>query len=141
MNTIALAVLAFAIASPAIAHTTQAPAAAEAAQPADASQLYALILGPGPAWKPGKPFEEQGLKTHFHYWMELFRAGRIATAGPLDSDSGLILLFAGDRAEAEAVLGADPAIEAGIFEGTVRRYVPPMVNADALKGVQSDARR
>ena len=103
------------------------PAAAPAAQP-----LFALILAPGPAWKPSRPFAEQGLRPHFDYWMALFRAGAIASAGPMGSDSGLVLLRAADQAAADAILAADPAIVAGIFTGTVRPYAPPMVNANAL---------
>ena len=113
-----------------------APAAAEpaaaAAAEAPAEPLFALILAPGPAWKPGKPFAEQGLRPHFDYWMALFRAGRIASAGPVGSDSGLVLLRAPDQAAADAMLAADPAIAAGIFTGTVRRYAPPMVNPAVL---------
>lgn len=103
------------------------PAATPAAQP-----LFALILAPGPAWKPGRPFAEQGLRPHFDYWMALFRAGAIASAGPVGTDGGLVLLRAADQAAADAILAADPAVVAGIFTGTVRPYAPPMVNADAL---------
>ncbi|MGH6634175.1 YciI family protein [Sphingopyxis sp.] len=110
-------------------HPDTAPqsATAPAAQP-----LFALILAPGPAWKPGKPFAEQGLRPHFDYWMALFRQGRVASAGPVGADGGLVLLRAADQAAADAILAADPAIVAGIFTGTVRRYAPPMVNANAL---------
>lgn len=109
------------------------PETARPAAPAPAAQpLFALILAPGPAWKPGRPFAEQGLRPHFDYWMALFHAGRIASAGPVGSDGGLVLLRAADQAAADAILAADPAIVAGIFTGTVRPYAPPMVNADAL---------
>ncbi|WP_447758650.1 hypothetical protein [Sphingopyxis fribergensis] len=107
--------------------TAQPAATAPAAQP-----LFALILAPGPAWKPGKPFAEQGLRPHFDYWMALFRAGGIVSAGPVGTDGGLVLLRAADQAAADAILAADPAIVAGIFTGTVRRYAPPMIDADVL---------
>lgn len=121
--------LAFSLPAPAAAADEAAapPAATETAAP-----LFALILAPGPAWKPGRPFAEQGLRPHFDYWMAHFRAGRIASAGPVGADSGLVLLRAADQAAADAILAADPAIVAGIFTGTVRRYAPPMINADAL---------
>ena len=121
------------LAAPAAAQAeTEKPAAtAPAAQP-----LFALILAPGPAWKPGRPFAEQGLRPHFDYWMALFRAGRIASAGPVGTDGGLVLLRAPDQAAADAILAADPAIVAGIFTGTVRPYAPPMVNAHALGSVR-----
>lgn len=112
--------------------TAQPAATAPAAQP-----LFALILAPGPAWKPGRPFAEQGLRPHFDYWMALFRAGRIASAGPVGADSGLVLLRAADQAAADAILAADPAVVAGIFTGTVRPYAPPMVNAGALGSIRN----
>ncbi|MHA4839377.1 YciI family protein [Sphingopyxis sp. MSC1_008] len=126
--------LALSLAAPAAAQADTAPqsATAPAAQP-----LFALILAPGPAWKPGRPFAEQGLRAHFDYWMALFRAGRIASAGPVGTDGGLVLLRAADQAAADAILAADPAIVAGIFTGTVRPYAPPMVNAGALGSVRN----
>ena len=125
MGLLALAVVAASPAAP-------LPSKEASVEAADTRQLYALVLTPGRAWKPGKPFGEQGLRPHFDYWMGLFRAGRIATAGPLGSDSGLVLLFARDLAEAEEIMQADPAIESGIFQGSVRRYAPPMINSDVL---------
>jgi uncharacterized protein YciI len=104
------------------------------AEKTDERKLFALLLRPGPAWKPSRPFAEQGLRPHFDYWMALFKAGRVATAGPLGSDSGLVLLFAGGQEDAEAIMRADPAIAAGIFTGDVRPYAPPMINADVLGG-------
>jgi uncharacterized protein YciI len=96
------------------------------------SRLFALVLRPGHAWRPGRPFAEQGLRPHFDYWMGLHRAGRIVMAGPMGSDSGLVLLVASDPAEAQEVMRGDPAIAAGIFVGEVRPYAPPMINAGAL---------
>lgn len=112
--------------------TAQPGAAPQSATAPAAQPLFALILAPGPAWKPGRPFAEQGLRPHFDYWMALFRAGRIASAGPVGTDSGLVLLRAADQAAADAILAADPAIVAGIFTGTVRPYAPPMVDAGVL---------
>lgn len=118
-------------APPAAPSTAPAPTPA-AATPAADRKLFALILRPGSAWKPGRPFAEQGLRPHFDYWMGLFRAGRIATAGPLGSDGGLVLLLAPSLEQAEAMMRADPAIEARIFTGEVRSYAPPMVDSGAL---------
>lgn len=112
-----------------------APPAGAETQPKSAvasAKLFALILRPGAAWKPGRAFAEQGLRDHFHYWMKLFRDGRIASAGPLGTDSGLVLLFARDLADAEAIMRADPAIQARIFTGDVRAYAPPMTNGKLL---------
>lgn len=124
------------LAAPVPPAAAQGDAAQPAGQPATttpaAQPLFALILAPGPAWKPGRPFAEQGLRPHFDYWMTLFRAGTIASAGPVGTDGGLVLLRAANQAAADAILAADPAIVAGIFTGTVRPYTPPMVNAEAL---------
>lgn len=105
-------------------------------QPTDAQadrKLFALLLSPGAAWKPGRPFAEQGLRPHFDYWMALFRAGRIATAGPLGVDRGLVILLAPSLAEAQAIADADPAIVSGIFVGEVQPYAPPMISGAALE--------
>lgn len=116
------------------------PASGAAGQPcagaakAEARTLFALLLRPGVAWKGGRPFAEQGLRPHFDYWMRLFRAGRVASAGPLGSDSGLVLLLARDLAEAEAIARADPAVVARIFTGEVRPYAPPMIDPAVLRG-------
>jgi uncharacterized protein YciI len=117
------------------------PAAAQPAAPAagaaQARKLYAILLAPGPAWKPGKPFREQGLRTHFDYWMGIYRSGSIVAAGPLGNDSGLVLLLAPDLTDAEAVMHADPAVVAGIFQGSVRSYAPPMIGIEALAEVRN----
>ena len=125
----ALAALLLPLAMPAAAEPGAAPP--PTVEPA-AAPLFALILAPGPAWKAGRPFAEQGLRPHFDYWMALFREGRIASAGPVGADSGLVLLRATDQAAADAILAADPAIVAGIFTGTIRRYAPPMVDPAVL---------
>jgi uncharacterized protein len=131
----ALLVMAMVLCTPSQALSGGAPAmASTTAERTSATDpnLFALILRPGGAWKPGRPFVEQGLRPHFDYWMALYRKGRVVTAGPMGSDSGLVLLLASSAAEAEEVMRADPAITAGIFVGEVRPYAPPMVNAGAL---------
>ncbi len=95
-------------------------------------KLFALILRPGSTWKPGRPFEEQGLRDHFFYWKGLFRAGRIASFGPLGNDSGLVILTARSLGDAEAIMYADPANKAKIFTGDVLPYIPRMINVEAL---------
>ena len=113
--------------------SAQAPAAAPAPNPAiQADRLFALILSPGPKWQPGKPFAEQGLRPHFDYWVAQYKAGKVASAGPVGDDSGLVILRLSGQAEADAILAADPAIAAGIFTGTVRPYAPPMVRGALL---------
>lgn len=124
---VAMAVAGLVVAPPAMAQQSSRPVAA-----AESGRLFAVLLQPGQAWKPGRPFRDQGLRDHFNYWMKLFHDGRIITAGPLGDDSGLVLLRAADQAEADSILAADPAIPAGIFTGTVRPYAPPMINPAPL---------
>src|SRR5690606_12592760 len=123
-----LAALAFA--APAGAQGEAPPAAA-----AEASEepLFAILLEPGPAWLPGRPFAEQGLLEHFQYWVALFGEGRVATFGPLGDDSGLILLRAAGQAEADAVVAADPGVVSGTFTGTARPYALRRLDADVLE--------
>lgn len=120
----------FLLAAPPTAAADEAPAAPAAA--ALDQPLFALFFAPGPMWKPGRPFAEQGLRPHFDYWMNLHRQGRIASAGAVGTDSGLVVLRAADQAAADAILAADPAIVSGIFTGTIRPYKPPMINAAVL---------
>ena len=130
----------------ALAATLAAPAAAQPARaapvatapapsataPAPADKLFAIILSPGPKWKPGRPFAEQGLRAHFFYWKALFDAGRVVSAGPMGVDHGLVLLRAKDQASADAVITADPAVKAGTFVGVARVYAPGMVRMGNL---------
>ena len=129
---LALATLALPLAAAAQDGAAARPSATAGAD----ARLYAILLEPGPAWKPGKPFAEQGLGPHLAYWVALHRQGRIVTAGPLGDDSGLVLFYAADQRAAEAVLAGDPAIAAGVFAGSVRPYAPPMVNAARLAAGQ-----
>lgn len=108
------------------------PSADKAQAESPERALYAIVLTPGPAWKPGKPFAEQGLRDHFFYWKRLFDEGRIASAGPLGADHGLVLVRADDQEDADAILAADPALVAGVFTGTVRPYSPAMADGGLL---------
>jgi uncharacterized protein YciI len=119
------------ILAPSIAAAQPAPAVAAEAPKADATlHLFAVLLRPGPAWQTGRPFKDQGLGKHFTYWKSLFDQGRVVSAGPLGADSGLVLLYAHDQANAEAILHDDPAIIAGIFVGKALPYAPPMISAE-----------
>ena len=107
-------------------------AASASGETASEGRLFAIVLAPGPAWQPGRPFAGQGLRDHFFYWKRLSDAGRVASAGPLGEDHGLVVLRAADQAAADAILAADPAIGAGIFTGAARPYPAPMRNGEAL---------
>ncbi|TND09408.1 MAG: hypothetical protein FD123_1214 [Bacteroidetes bacterium] len=63
------------------------------------------------------------IKAHFAYMQEL-TAKQIAylVGRTEDASLGIALIRAGNSAEAQNLLDADPAIRAGIFRGTVKAY-------------------
>lgn len=112
---------------------TQAPDANAAAS---GTQSFAVVYRPGPAWRPGVPMEEQGLRDHFFYLRDLDRSGRIILAGPLGPDGGLLLIRARDQAEADGVVAADPAIVSGLFVGAATPFTPRFVGREPLSAVR-----
>jgi uncharacterized protein len=67
---------------------------------------------------------EQGLREHFLYVRDLHARGVIRLAGPRGAEGGLIVLRAGDQAEADRILAADPAVTAGLFIGEAMSFTP-----------------
>lgn len=117
------------------------PRAAPAAstQPASTTpvargRLYAVVLGPGPAWKKGQPFKGPGLDEHRRYWKKLHGEGRVASAGPLGADTGLAMVRAASQKEADALIAADPAVRARILRGVARPYDAALVSTPVLVG-------
>jgi len=101
-------------------------------QPSAAARpLFAIVYRAGPAWKPGVPMKDQGLRDHFYYVKALHESGAIVYAGAMGPDGGLILIHAADQAAAEAVMTNDPAVKTGIFTGEARRYTPRFVGTGA----------
>ena len=121
-RTLAAFLVSFALlAAPAAA--TQAPAPAVETQPA--RQLFVVHYRPGTAWVAGRPMHEQNLRPHGLYYRDLLRQGRVVAGGGfVGEDGGLAILRAADRAEAEAMLAADPAIRDGIFAAELRQWAP-----------------
>ncbi len=114
-------------------------AATPAAKPAPSvpvahGRLFAVVLGPGPAWKRGQPFKGPGLEAHRRYWARLHAEGRVASAGPLGADTGLAVIRAGNQREADALIAADPAVQARILRGVARPYVAALVSPPVLVG-------
>lgn len=109
-----------ALASPVLAQQSPPPSVA---QQADDGPLFLILYRAGPAWEPGAPMAEQGLLEHFYYMRDLHQQGRILLAGPVGEDGGLVVLRAADQAEAERVIGDDPAVTAGKFVGTAAPFV------------------
>jgi uncharacterized protein len=97
-------------------------------------RLYAVVLGPGPAWKRGQPFKGPGLDEHRHFWKQLFSQGRVASAGPLGQDTGLALIRAKDQREADALVANDPAVKARILRGMARPYTAELISTAVLVG-------
>jgi uncharacterized protein YciI len=123
------AVLAVTLVTGAVAGAAPAPQqqpSATAARP-----LFAIVYRAGPAWKPGVPMKDQGLRDHFYYVKAVHERGDIVYAGAMGPDGGLIILHAADQAAAEAVMAGDPAVKAGIFTGEARRYTPRFIGTGA----------
>lgn len=106
----------------------------EPAAPVAKGRLYAVVLGPGSAWKRGQPFKGPGLDEHRRYWLKLHREGRVASAGPLGADTGLAVVRARNQNEADALVAGDPAVRARILRGVARPYDPAMVSTPVLVG-------
>ena len=99
---------------------TAAPTVANAPGP-----LFLIRYRPGPAWLAGRPVAQQNLREHGAYFARLLREGRVFAAGPFtDSEGGMAILWVSSRAEAEAILAADPAQRDGIMIGEIGGWVP-----------------
>lgn len=104
----------------------QAPSAPTEAQPAH--QLFVIHYRPGPAWAAGRPMHEQNLRPHGLYYRDLLQQGRVfAGGGFVGEDGGMAIIRAASRADAEAVLAADPAVRDGIFAAELRQWSPRFV--------------
>lgn len=101
--------------------TTPPPAPA----PEQPRQLFLILFRPGPAWRAGVPMRQQDLRAHAAYHDRLVREGRsVAGGGYVGEDGGLAIIRAANRAEAEAMLAADPAIRNGVFAAELRQWAP-----------------
>jgi uncharacterized protein YciI len=112
----------------------RAESSTEARAPVAKGRLYAVVLGPGQAWKKGQPFKGPGLDQHRAYWKGLLGEGRIAAAGPLGDGSGLALIRAKNQKEADALLAADPAVKARILRAVARPYAADLMSVAVLVG-------
>jgi uncharacterized protein len=121
-------------APPALAEKKRPEAETVKPVPVAKGRLYAAVLGPGPKWKKGQPFKGPGLEQHRAYWKKLHEEGRVASAGPIGDDTGLILLRARNQAEASALIAADPAVKAQILRGVARPYSSALTSAEVLAG-------
>ena len=121
-NAIFLIALALPFAAVPGAVHAQPPLVQAAAQP---RQLFLFLYRPGPAWRAGVPMRRQDLRAHAAYHAQLLREGRsFAGGGYVGMDGGMAIVRAPDRAEAEAMLAADPAILNGVFAAEIRHWQP-----------------
>ena len=132
-RTLALALILTLLSAPPVLAAKDKPVAAKPA-PVAKGRLFAVVLGPGPAWKRGQPFKGPGLEAHRAYWKKLFDEGRVASAGPLGGETGLVLLRARGQAEADALIAADPAVRLRILRGVARPYTSALTSAAVLEG-------
>lgn len=118
MTALLLLALALAGAQPAAAP----PPAPAAAQP---RQLFLFLFRPGPAWRAGVPMRQQDLRDPAAYHARLLREGSgFAGGGYVGENGRLAIVRAADRAEAQAMLAADPAIRNGVFVAEPRQWAP-----------------
>lgn len=94
---------------------------AQAGKPVQPSFL--CVYRPGAKWLPGKPLEQQPLKEHGRYMLELYTRGVMRLAGRfVDGSGGAMLFGADDEASAQAIVAADPAVEAQTFTYELRQW-------------------
>jgi uncharacterized protein YciI len=63
------------------------------------------------------------LREHFRYLLGLYQAGALQLAGPFAGEvGGAAVLRARDDAAARALLEADPAVSAQVFDFELRRW-------------------
>ena len=120
--------------SKASSKTESKPAPTAPAPVVAKGRLFAVVLGPGSAWKKGQPFKGPGLDAHRQYWKRLFAEGRVASAGPLGDRAGLALIRAKNQKEADALIAADPAVKARVLAEVARPYSADLLSAPVLIG-------
>ncbi|MBL8524236.1 MAG: hypothetical protein JNN20_11145 [Betaproteobacteria bacterium] len=75
---------------------------------------------------PDDPEANKALAGHSAYWQEQLKAGRALVAGGMKGDywdnMALIIFEAGSQAEADALVAADPAVKAFVFQAQARPF-------------------
>jgi uncharacterized protein YciI len=91
--------------------TSSSPAAEPAAEPG-----YLILYSAGPAFLAGKPLNEQPLKEHFAYLLDLHRRGVLRMAGGFgDNTGGAAFIDATSLDAANEIAQADPAVSSKVF--------------------------
>ena len=123
MKTLAIAAIALALATSAVAQTpTSAPSPAASdwkagEPPPQMATYYLVMLVKGPKWTPeSSPALEQLQKDHLAHLRKLALSGKLVLAGPLTDGGtirGLCVFKAASLEEARAFEDDDPAVKAG----------------------------
>lgn len=129
--------LAIAAAAAFVSFSMVGPALASPEQGAqNEMKLFAFVYRQGPAWEEGKSMREQALGPHARFMQRLMDDGRLLAAGPLlETNGGLAVIRARDRAEAAALLADDPAVTGGIFTAEVNSWFVTFDSGVPLKAV------
>lgn len=94
------------------------------------------LIGHGPEWTPGKSVYEQGpvVQAHLVSMRGLYDDGALLLGGPFAREGGIAVLDVEDEAAAEALMDADPAVEAGVMVYELHRM---RAYFDAFAGVRT----
>jgi uncharacterized protein YciI len=83
---------------------------------------YLVVYRPGPRWPSGDALPPE-LREHFRYLLGLHQTGVLQLAGPFGGElGGAAVLRARDDEAARALLQADPAVTAHVFDVELRRW-------------------
>ena len=86
------------------------------AQQSDTKPGFLITYSAGPAFLSGKPLNEQPLKEHLAYMIELHRRGVLRMAGGFaDNSGGAAFVDAATLDEAREIAEADPAVKTQVF--------------------------
>lgn len=128
---------------PHIAHSEEAPKA-EAAKPNPTwivllrlrYDLYARWKAEG-KW-PDDKAANAALEAHSQYWKQKQMEGSVILAGGMDGDywdnSAQIIFRAPDKAAADAIVAADPAVKAYAFQAQIRPFTISILPSNSSSG-------
>lgn len=87
---------------------------------------YLVVYRRGPSWVDGRSMrEQQSMREHFLYYLELHRKGLLIAGGGFTDESGGAAVFeAADDAAAAEIVAADPAVKSNVFRFELQRWKP-----------------
>jgi uncharacterized protein YciI len=98
------------------------------------------LISPGPAWTDGRPVFDQDPKVlgeHLGHMRHLFDTGALLLGGPAhDGRSGIALLDTASFEQATALIDADPAVRAGLFEFAITWLTPYFDTFDGTRSTR-----